>query len=476
LSVLVSEFLNMRNCITICLLALLGLLYNPMRLGAQGLMINEISNGPAGSQEYIEFVVVGATLTPNCGPIDVRGWIFDDNNGDFSCGACAGTGIANGHQRFGNLPVWSAVPTGSIIVVYDPAVKNTRIPADDRDDTVVPDGVYILPSNDPSLEASATPCGGGNLPTGLGACSACTGNPAYTGVCYTAGLSNTNWGLRNSGDAAQVRRPNGTYFHGLGYGTAASLISGGPDGLMMPGDGSGRCYSFANPLNDDFRAVGNFVTGTVASNAETPGLGNSANNLLWLASLKVACPLAVAYQQELSGRPLGTTNLLQWATATEVNAELWEVLRSDDLNEGFHTIGTVAAMGNSSRTVPYRFTDTRPLRSTAWYQLRQHDKNGASTMTSIIEISNPEIVGASLEVWPNPSEGVFKLRGALQQNGSLQVLDALGRVVYQASVEATDGVFAQDLDLSSLPQGQYVLQLRGDQSLLSRRIMLLHTR
>ena len=49
----------------------------------QTLIINEFSNGPSGSQEYVELVVVdtssGNSNCSNC--IDLRGWIIDDNNG-----------------------------------------------------------------------------------------------------------------------------------------------------------------------------------------------------------------------------------------------------------------------------------------------------------------------------------------------------------------------------------------------------------
>ena len=50
---------------------------------APGLYINEVSQGPSGSKEYVELVVVG---TPTCFAIptlDLRGWYIDDNNGIF---------------------------------------------------------------------------------------------------------------------------------------------------------------------------------------------------------------------------------------------------------------------------------------------------------------------------------------------------------------------------------------------------------
>ena len=52
------------------------------KVDAQNIVINEISQGSSGSQEYIEFLIVGSTLVncddvPAC--IDLRGWVFDDN-------------------------------------------------------------------------------------------------------------------------------------------------------------------------------------------------------------------------------------------------------------------------------------------------------------------------------------------------------------------------------------------------------------
>jgi hypothetical protein len=63
------------------------------------LIINEVSQGPAGSQEYVEFLVIG---NPTCASstVDLRGWVIDDNNSWHAVGS--GTGIAFGHKRFSN--------------------------------------------------------------------------------------------------------------------------------------------------------------------------------------------------------------------------------------------------------------------------------------------------------------------------------------------------------------------------------------
>ncbi len=465
----------MRIAPTSVLLLLLAVFANGTR--AQGLVVNEVSNGPAGTQEFVELVVVGPTLTPNCGPIDLRGWILDDNNGDFSCGSCAGTGIATGHQRFASLPVWSAVPTGSIIVIYDPVTKNPRVPADDPNDTAPADGVYILSSSDASLEVSTTPCGLGNMPTGGGACGACTGLPNYAGACYTAGLANATWGLRNVGDAAQIRTPSGAYFHGIGYGTPASLITGGPDGLLVsPISGTAMFYAFVNSASNDFRAVANFATALVSSNGETPGAANSVNNAAWLATLVAPCVLPVNYYRELSVKTADGINLLEWTTASEINAHHWDVLRAESPEDVFLSIGQVAATGNSNSLQDYTFSDANPELPTVWYQLRQVDRNGNIEYSRTLEVTNGTITAAFLEIWPNPSTGIFQLRGALQGLQRLQVIDMIGRVYYEESVKQEVPYFELQLNLGDLPQGNYWVQLRTATKPLLRMITVQHGR
>ena len=97
------------------------LVFSHLASAQGGLVVNEISQGPNFFKEYAELVVVGDP----CSTVDLRGWIVDDNNGIFTdCGAnpddgaLAGYGIAAGHVRFTNDPIWEAVPVGTIILLY----------------------------------------------------------------------------------------------------------------------------------------------------------------------------------------------------------------------------------------------------------------------------------------------------------------------------------------------------------------------
>ncbi len=44
---------------------------------AQGIIVNEISQGRSGAQEYVELGVGERTCIDMC--LDLRGWVIDDN-------------------------------------------------------------------------------------------------------------------------------------------------------------------------------------------------------------------------------------------------------------------------------------------------------------------------------------------------------------------------------------------------------------
>jgi subtilisin family serine protease len=73
----------------------------------------------------------------------------------------------------------------------------------------------------------------------------------------------------------------------------------------------------------------------------------------------------------------------------------------------------------------------------------------------------------ALSAYPNPSRGLLHLSAPLASPGAAQVVDALGRVVWQRQLPAGTST----LDLASLPPGMYVLRLLGAGQSLTQRIV-----
>lgn len=441
---------------------------------AQGLVVNEFSNGPTGNQEYYEYVVVGPSGSPNCGPIDIRGWIIDDNNGDFSCGPVQNVGIAQGHVRFANNLNWAAVPTGAIILVYNDADRNPAISLPDDPTDANLDLVYVVPISSALFDKTS---GNNTCPVALNdqipmacdtLCSAPTGTSAYTPVVYSAGGSWIQISMANAADASQTRLPGGAYFHGVAYGSA-TLMNGGPDNLHFTGSGSARCYSLTNGTSTDFRNFLNWTRGNAPGN-ETPGIGNTVANSAWIASLQVICPLPVTYAEPLTAVAEDEGNVLKWSTATETNTSHYEVLRSESIHGDFTNIGNLEAAYNSREKKDYEFLDAAPLRN-AFYRLAQVDATGVMTYSNTVEVFRGSIQETALRFWPHPTADVLNFEVKGTGLNRVVLYDALGRVVQEMVVADGITVVQGEFDLRDLQAGVFILEASSSQGAARQKIV-----
>jgi gliding motility-associated-like protein len=240
----------------------------------QSLIINEVSQGPSGSKEYVEFLVVPGSGPYQCSNycIDLRGWIIDDNNGYFSGGGGSGIGIAAGAVRFSNDSFWQCIPIGTIILVYNNQDLNVAIPPIDNSIT---DGncKLVLPISSTLFENQ-------------------TVSPSTTSSSYpTMGwLSGGLWGpisMANGGDSFQVYEPNNLQIpvHGV------SWVNNSVNNIIYFATSStNSVYYFANILNNNPSNQANWVAGTCsAPDNQTPGAPNNAANASYIQGLTNNC-------------------------------------------------------------------------------------------------------------------------------------------------------------------------------------------
>lgn len=254
-------------------LTLLGCFINLATLHAQyegnspfchqggGLFINEISNGPStgqGNQEYIELVVTPDPADP-LAPVNLEGWILDDNNV-----AASDEGNAAGHFVLGSC--YQAVPPGSILVLYNPQDANTALPPDDPTDADQ-DGVYIIPADSDCVLS-------------------CNSNPTTEDSDYcpcsdpSAPVSAWQIGLRNSGDVFQVRDGCETVVHAISWGSAqlAAELQNSPAYFRLNGDSqSGLVIRFTNFVSNNWNDPTNYDN-TSTDTGQTPGAPNNPEN------------------------------------------------------------------------------------------------------------------------------------------------------------------------------------------------------
>ncbi len=223
----------------------------------QKLVINEISQG-SGYQEYVEMVVSGSQNCQQSNCLDLRGYILDDNNGDFAAGT--GTGIAKGAIKLtGNF--WSCIPIGTVITVYNDAEINPSIPAQDLD---VNDGNFALVIPISSAVFSHHP----DLPDAT--------NSLYSNTGWVQG---GNWnviGMSNANDAFQVINNTGQ--------TEFSIAWGNNSGADVDFNGSAANTVFYN-ATDAPESNASWNSASI-QNSQTAGQGNTSLNEQWISTLQ----------------------------------------------------------------------------------------------------------------------------------------------------------------------------------------------
>lgn len=104
-------------------------------------IVNEFSQGTSGSKEWVELLVLKVA--------DLRGFTLRDRSGIYT--------------TFADVAAWSAVPAGTLIVIYNSGDRDTVLPADDTDPA---GGSMVVPFGHATLFTPATWGGFSNSATG----------------------------------------------------------------------------------------------------------------------------------------------------------------------------------------------------------------------------------------------------------------------------------------------------------------------
>ena len=166
------------------------------------------------------------------------------------------------------------------------------------------------------------------------------------------------------------------------------------------------------------------------------------------------------------GIQIGKDVQLDWATASELNSDYFEIQRSDN-GEEFEAIGIVTASGNSQSLQSYAFLDSSVAATGVpllYYRLKEVDLDGKVQFSERIELSLSEIPPSfTIHAYPNPTDGKISIewKESISQQGQLQLMNLEGKILQSHSVDGR--IQSKDLDLENLSAGTYFLRLGFDQ-------------
>jgi hypothetical protein len=150
----------------------------------------------------------------------------------------------------------------------------------------------------------------------------------------------------------------------------------------------------------------------------------------------------------------GEQVLLQWQTSDEINTSHFEMERSNDALV-FRKIGIINAADNSG-THYYNFTDNAPAKGINYYRLKQVDRDGRYTYSSIAKVVF-EYDETALIAFPNPAGNTITIKYTGDQKKiKLSIFDLAGRQVMSKEL------YNQSMwqaNVSGLAKGVYTIRL-----------------
>ena len=182
----------------------------------------------------------------------------------------------------------------------------------------------------------------------------------------------------------------------------------------------------------------------------TNTFGETGSDILTITKL-AALPVTYAY---FNGQNAGAKNVLSWATTVEVNSDRFDVQRSTD-GVSFNTIGSINSKGGASLTT-YSFDDNNAPTGIAYYRLSQVDKDGRSSLSSVVSLNNRR-TGVYIEKYPNPVHDNLTVTVQGSINGSVQMIvaDMQGKAIIQQHWQKDIPALKKIVGVGSLQNGVY---------------------
>jgi len=151
---------------------------------------------------------------------------------------------------------------------------------------------------------------------------------------------------------------------------------------------------------------------------------------------------------------------LFWTTQSEMNNNYFDLEVSYD-NEKWEKIATAQGTGNSAYETKYLSYDTKPRNGNNYYRLKQVDFDGKFEYSKTISVYADKLDKFNFIIQPNPTESnatiVFEIENP--EIVILNIYNYSGNLIETLKIDVKNGTNSQFIDLSSQPNGVYLIQL-----------------
>jgi len=241
------------------------------------LVVNEFNRSASGDHQFVELLIA---CDGDCKEeFDIRKFIVDDNDGTLikpnefvNETNLDQVGINLGYLQFKDIANWSAVPNGSLIVIYsEKGKKPDTLPQDDPDDSNG-DKVYVLSADNANYFE-----GGENI---------WNEDMGVVTLDLVSSSSNSSWSsieVSNQADGMKTSDEYGNFSHGLSLGESPYAEDPSFDLWLNNGNPIDKNIRFTK---SDYTNKDHFDTNNWSDNLQTPGAPNSNDNQGLINGLK----------------------------------------------------------------------------------------------------------------------------------------------------------------------------------------------
>jgi len=150
----------------------------------------------------------------------------------------------------------------------------------------------------------------------------------------------------------------------------------------------------------------------------------------------------------------GTLAQLSWETSEETNSSNFDVERSENA-KSWEKVGTVAALGESSKNQKYTFAAPVLTGKTTYYRLKMVDLDGTFAYSTIKSVNGKEGQKSVAYVFPNPASDKLVI-SAENASGvkSVWIYNTNGKLALN-----TGNVVNNEVNIKTLPAGKYLVRI-----------------
>ncbi len=179
---------------------------------------------------------------------------------------------------------------------------------------------------------------------------------------------------------------------------------------------------------------------------------------IWVNRTAVILPVVLT---QFTGSQVKENIKLNWTTAQEINASLFEIEHSTDGNH-FIKAGAVASRYQNSNTGgTYNFTHTSPKKGINFYRLKQIDIDGSFKYSNIIPVLFDQSIISSIKINPNPVNSILNIDLTVAEKANIicKVYNTDGREVKVLNAAVNAGINNITTNASQLAAGTYIVVL-----------------